>query len=77
MTTLADLKQAIARVEEYRAMPLLDQLKCNAGFSAAETNAWRIAFEWRHGWEDTSVGMLTYKGRDEFNEGMRLIEKLR
>lgn len=72
MTTLADLKAAIARVEEYRAMPLLDQLKRNAGFSAAETNAWRTAFEWLHEDVDRCCN------RAEYEEGMRLIrEKLR
>lgn len=46
MTTLTDLKRAIARVEEYRAMPLHDRLLHGHAFAVAEREAWRLAYEW-------------------------------
>lgn len=78
MTTLADLKAAIPRVDEYRALPLMDQLRCNAGFSAAETNAWKTSFAWLRDWNirsgspDADANALLI----EYNEAMALIEKL-
>lgn len=78
MTTLDDLQKAIARVEEYRAMPLMDQLRCNAGFCAAEVHAWKTAFEWlnelsiRSGAPNADANKLL----SEYDGGMLLIGKL-
>lgn len=87
MTTLDDLKRAIDRVVEYRKEPLMVQLACSIGFTAAERDAWRSAFKW-HAWllernsailETVNAHITDHIALDrEEEEGMALIrEKLK
>jgi hypothetical protein len=68
--TLEKLRFAVARVEAYRAMPIIEAIKCGIGWAAAERDAWKAAFEWLH------TGMRG--GLEQtYEEGMALIrEKL-
>lgn len=90
MTTLDDLKRAVAKVAQYKALPLLEQLSNGVGFAAAERDAWRTAFEWRHAIDkrdervdanlrkhDDGAAVEWLSVQSELDEGMALIrEKL-
>lgn len=70
--SLDDLKLAIARVERYKNVPLMEQLSNAVALTAAERDAWRTAFEWLNRVCDDDMQTV------EHVEGFQLIrEKLR
>lgn len=79
MTTLADLKAAISRVEVYERAPLHEALEHAVGWTATEREAWKTAFAWLRDWNirsgspDADVNALLI----EYNEAMAIIEKLK
>lgn len=82
--SLDDLKLAIARVERYKNVPLMEQLSNAVALTAAERDAWRTAFEWRESLlnrslqEELITEASVARWHDEREEGVRLIrEKLR
>lgn len=72
--TIEALTAAVAHVLLYRSAHLSVQLHNAIGFTAAERDAWMVAFKWRDKFGPTS--RLDDTQLAEFNAGIQLIRNL-